>query len=64
MSKINRITVALSDLSGEPAEVVVSVCPWLTPGVQNYGLGQEEICEGRMRKIRHFARSISEPEIE
>ena len=59
-----RIAVTLADLSGEPADVVVAVRPWLTPGVQNYGLGQEEVCEGRMRQIGHFARSISEPEIE
>lgn len=59
-----RIAVTLSDLSGEPADVVVSVCPWLTPGVQNYGLGQEETYEGRMRQIGHFSRSIPELEIE
>lgn len=59
-----RIAVTLSDLSGEPADIVVSVCPWQTPEVQNYGLGQEETRKGQIRQIEHFARSFSAPEIE
>ena len=59
-----RIAVTLSDLSGEPADIVVSVCPWQTPEDQNYGLGQEETRKGQIRQIEHFARSFPVPEIE